>query len=104
MSPEDYDKNPRALRGETPTATAAAIARVCDDVKEMLLTKNRAYGDSATAPLRVFSRAPAEEALLVRIDDKLSRIARGHEHANDDTVLDLIGYLVLLRVARGGGR
>ena len=31
------------------------------------------------------------------IDDKLSRIARGDD-AGEDTVLDLIGYLVLLRV------
>ena len=36
----------------------------------------------------------------VRIDDKLSRIARGREYAGDDTELDLIGYLVLRRVAR----
>jgi hypothetical protein len=49
----------------------------------------------------VFSRADAQEQLLVRIDDKLSRIARGHEFENDDTVLDLIGYLILLRVAQG---
>ena len=48
----------------------------------------------------MFSRAEPEEQLLVRIDDKLSRIARGSEFENDDTILDLIGYLVLLRIAR----
>lgn len=92
--------NPRALR-VVQTTTADRIAAVCDEVKTMLLAKNAAYGDSASKPLRVFSQASAEEALLVRIDDKLSRIARGHEYANDDTVLDLIGYLVLLRAVRG---
>ena len=92
MSPND--NNPRALR---PT-TAERIAITCDEVKEMLLAKNRAYGDSATSPIRVFSRADATEQLLVRIDDKLSRIARGHTYADEDTVLDLVGYLILLRV------
>jgi chromosome condensin MukBEF complex kleisin-like MukF subunit len=95
MSPEDYD-NPWKLT----LTTAERISIVCDEVKAMLLQKNAAYGDSALQPLRVFSRADAQEQLLVRIDDKLSRIARGHEFENDDTVLDLIGYLILLRVAQ----
>jgi len=100
MTHTDYD-NPRALHAVEQT-TAERIAVVCDEVKELLLAKNAAYGDSATAPLRVFSRANAEEQLLVRIDDKLSRIARGREFNGDDTVLDLLGYLVLLRVSRMG--
>jgi len=77
-----------------------AIAAVCDEVKDLLVQKNRAYGNSALAPLRIFSRAEPVEQLNVRIDDKLSRIARGSEFAGDDTELDLIGYLILRRVAR----
>ena len=77
-----------------------AIARVCDEVKTVLLEKNRTYGNSALDPLRIFSRTGPVEQLNVRIDDKLSRIARGSEYAGDDTELDLIGYLVLRRVAR----
>ena len=34
----------------------------------------------------------------MRIDDKLSRLARGRA-AGEDVTLDLIGYLILLRVA-----
>lgn len=75
-----------------------AIAAECDAIKAMLLAKNDAYGNSALEPVRVFSSASAEEQLRVRIDDKLSRIVRGHA-AGEDAVLDLIGYLVLLRVA-----
>jgi len=33
-----------------------------------------------------------------RIDDKLSRLARGSEFPGDDTVLDLAGYLILRRI------
>jgi len=37
----------------------------------------------------------------VRIDDKLSRIANGSgELSDEDTITDLIGYLVLLKIAQ----
>ena len=49
----------------------------CENIKQMLLHKNRAYGNSFADPVRIFSKSTPEEALLIRIDDKLSRIARG---------------------------
>jgi len=82
--------------------SARAIRAECDAVRDMLLTKNAAYGDSALDPVRVFSRADPIEALRVRIDDKLSRLARGTA-AGEDVTLDLIGYLVLLRIAERAG-
>lgn len=85
------------------TPSAAAIRKECDDLREMLLAKNAAYGDSALSPLRIFSKASPVEQLLVRIDDKLSRLARGSA-AGEDVVLDLLGYLILLRVARTNER
>lgn len=81
--------------------TADLIAEECDAIKAMLLEKNAAYGDSAVRPVRIMSKASPVEQILVRIDDKLSRIARGSA-AGEDVVLDLIGYLVLLRVAQRG--
>lgn len=72
---------------------------VLDEVGDMLVEKNKSYGDSALNPVRVFSKADPVEQLLVRIDDKLSRISRGGE-SEEDTELDLLGYLVLLRMAR----
>lgn len=80
--------------------TEGKIAVVVDQIKEMLIAKNRAYGDSALDPVRVFSKNNAIEQLYVRIDDKLSRIKRGHEYPGDDTISDLIGYLVLLLIAK----
>lgn len=78
------------------------IERECSALAEMLLEKNRAYGNSALDPVRCFSRASAEEQLRVRLDDKLSRIMRGDD-AGEDVELDLMGYLVLLRVQRALG-
>jgi len=80
------------------TDTQRKITEVCEEIKEILLEKNRCYGDSALNPLRIFSNANVIEQLNVRIDDKLSRIQRGSEYKDDDTELDLIGYLILKRV------
>lgn len=89
---------PLGVGAQAPEDTAEAISRECDGIKTMLLTKNASYGDSAINPLRCFSKADAIEQLKVRIDDKLSRIQRGKD-IGEDTVLDLIGYLVLFRIA-----
>ena len=53
------------------------IAAACDDIKELLLYKNKNYGNSALEPCRIFSNASPVEQLLVRIDDKLNRIKKG---------------------------
>ncbi len=74
------------------------ITEVCRELETLLIAKNLAYGDSAINPMRVFSKASSIEQINVRIDDKLSRIARGSA-AGEDTELDLIGYLILKRVA-----
>jgi hypothetical protein len=81
--------------------TETHISIICDSIKTLLIEKNRKYGDSALSPSRIFSKANAVEQILVRIDDKLSRIKSGAGLlANDeDVVIDLIGYLVLLKIA-----
>ena len=79
--------------------TQKLIVQECDKIKEMLLEKNRKYGDSAITPKRIFSKADPVEQINVRIDDKLSRIQSGQIDETEDVELDLIGYLVLKRVA-----
>jgi len=75
-----------------------AIVCACENLCTMLIKKNQSYGNSALEPLRLFSKASPREQLLVRIDDKLSRLDRGREFPGDDTIVDLAGYLVLLLV------
>lgn len=85
------------------TDSQKAIVAECDAVKELLLAKNREYGDSALHPVGIFSDATAVNQIAVRIDDKLSRIrtTRGQQtEIHEDTEMDLIGYLILMRVAR----
>ena len=66
----------------------------------LLIEKNRKYGDSALNPARIFSKASNIEQLKVRLDDKLSRIKNAQDDEDEDVVMDLIGYLVLLKIAR----
>ena len=73
-----------------------AIKQVTDEIREMLLAKNKAYGNSTADPLRIFSKVNSVEQINVRMDDKLSRIARGSA-AGEDAEWDLMGYLVLKR-------
>ena len=77
------------------------ISATCNQIRELLLEKNDAYGDSALSPLNIFSQANAEYGIRNRIDDKLKRIANvGLDDRTEDTLLDLVGYLVLLIIAR----
>jgi hypothetical protein len=81
--------------------TQQEIARVCDRVKNLLLEKNMKYGDSALNPIRIMSQASNIEQILVRIDDKLNRLKQGDNllFDDEDVIMDLIGYYVLLKVA-----
>ena len=78
--------------------TQAEIQNQCDTIARFLIDKNRKYGNSALQPMRVFSSASPEEAMLVRMDDKLSRIKNRQDDDDEDPILDLIGYLVLYLV------
>lgn len=81
--------------------TERQIREVCKEIEEMLISKNRSYGDSALNPLRIFSKADALTGLQVRMDDKLSRMMQGKtDFDHEDTEWDLLGYLILIRVAR----
>ena len=83
---------------DAPKTTLQLAQEFLEDVSEMLADKNRRYGNSAADPVRIFSKAPPDEQLLVRIDDKISRIVRGAglDHDNEDVLADLVGYLALL--------
>lgn len=107
---------PNTLQGPFPPAPDSFAHRVRRElvaIGDMLIAKNEAYGNSALDPVRIFSRADTVEQIKVRIDDKLSRLKRAPDagpaaggqpkgHDNEDVVMDLIGYLVLLRLANQG--
>ena len=77
------------------------LDNVLAEIRSELISKNLAYGNSALKPIRVMSKATPVEQLLVRIDDKLSRISNGARDRDlEDAEFDMLGYLVLLMIAR----
>jgi len=80
--------------------TQYRIKKTMADVLSLLLKKNKQYGDSATKPAKIFSKLGAVESICCRIDDKMMRIKnKGINENTLDTIDDLIGYLVLLKIA-----
>lgn len=85
--------------------TREAIAKVCDDLRNVLLKKNEGYGNSSMiAPLFLPNQSP-KSSVLIRMSDKVNRLRSLAEQGKigsesfDDTVLDLAGYCVLYFVA-----
>ena len=68
-------------------------------LKTLLLKKNTLYGDSIFNPVRVFSKGDPVEQIRVRIDDKISRMNSSPQDYLEDTVTDLIGYLIMYQMA-----
>lgn len=69
-----------------------------DYIHQLLLAKNKKYGNAALSPLRIFSNQSSVEQIYVRIDDKLNRLKQGHTKDDEDVYMDLIGYLVILNI------
>ncbi len=83
------------------------IKETMADITDLLLRKNRDYGSSFRKPGIVSGALDAKSKLLVRIDDKLERLSNLLGKGTDgdvadesvsDTVSDLIGYFVLLKI------
>ena len=82
-------------------STRDNIENKCQELKDLLLRKNDAYGDAALQPLGVFSSCNASEGIKVRLHDKLKRIANaGLVEDTEDTLIDIAGYIILLMIAK----
>jgi hypothetical protein len=95
---EDRMKYIRDISTQAPAG--GKILEECLDIAELLIKKNQSYGSSYSHPIIIFSKSSPKEQIFIRIDDKLNRIHKGKEYASEDTILDLIGYLVLLRTLK----
>lgn len=84
-----------------PTKFAQSIDEELATIREVLVQKNHDYGNSALDPVGIFADPDPIQQLGVQIDHKLARIRSTKAGAviQEDTLKDLIGYLILLRVA-----
>lgn len=90
-------KYPNTLLSQEPFRVK--VQDVLREIEDLLVEKNESYGNSALEPVGIFSKLTAVEQLNVRIDDKLSRLYNGKEYGQEDTETDLLGYLVLKKIA-----
>lgn len=79
---------------------ASEVRALTTDLAASLIAKNLSYGDTALNPIGIFAQGDPEQLIRVRIDDKLSRIRNAPDAFGEDPIDDLLGYLVLLKIAR----
>lgn len=82
------------------TDTQQKLIDVLDGMKNLLLYKNRKYGDSAINPKKIFYKGDSTNSILIRLDDKIGRVMSNPDdkpRVND--VADIIGYCTLLLVS-----
>jgi len=73
-----------------------AIEQVTESLKELLLEKNKRYGNSALEPLEGIKYTP-EDGIKIRLADKVKRIINSKELRKND-IADMLGYMILLCV------
>ena len=78
----------------------AKVRAILSEIGDTIIAKNEQYGNSALKPVRIFSKASATEQIKVRMDDKISRLVRGNGEGDEDAAFDLLGYIVLLKIAQ----
>ena len=79
------------------------IHNACRGLEKFLLQKNDRYRNSIYNPVRLLAKdAPVDLLIRARIDDKISRLVHGSGD-DEDVLLDLTGYLILLLGLRDFG-
>ena len=75
-----------------------ACYKITTSIKNVLLEKNKRYGNSALAPINVFYKGDATDSICIRLDDKLSLIKNSRELRKND-LYDLLGYCILYLIS-----
>lgn len=95
---KDSKNNIPIFDNDILTDTQKKIQDICSVLSELLVYKNQKYGNSAIEPVNVFYKGNNTNSILIRLDDKLSRIKNSQELRVND-ICDTLGYLVLLLIA-----
>jgi len=82
----DGFKNVKLMGEETSIVTSKIF--------DVVIEKNKRYGDSALSPINLFSKLDNTSSILIRLDDKISRIKNADELRMND-ITDVMGYLIL---------
>jgi len=107
-SKKDKQKYIRDVKGLANNLAAKAfntkngkkILNQCLDIAELLLDKNKKYDNSAFESINIFSSQNAIDKVRGRIDSKIKRIQKSNPSDQEDSITDLIGYLIILKILR----
>ena len=72
---------------------------VLNSVSEVLIEKNRKYGNAALEPIGLFYKGDSTTSITIRIDDKISRV-KNSEVLRKNDMFDLLGYSLLLGISQ----
>ena len=81
---------------------ATALDKMLDELSDFLKGKNRQYGNSLYAPLKIYNKGTALDAINARIDDKLARKRQDNGDEDEDIDRDLVGYLLTRMMIKRG--
>lgn len=96
------EENKMAIPLTADTDSQKRIVEITEGMKDLLLYKNKKYGDSALKPKHRFYKGDSTNSILIRLDDKIGRIeSNTDELPRVNDVADLIGYLTLLLISMG---
>lgn len=100
-----YAKKTMDMKGDFLPDTQEKIKAMLGGMCDLLLYKNHKYGDSALKPLGIFTKHikdcdESTASILVRLDDKLSRV-RNADSLRTNDVADILGYCTLLLISMG---
>lgn len=100
VSRNTFDPNLLSPWDETPTQQK--IKDILSGMTDLLLYKNKKYGDSAINPKKIFYKGNSTNSILIRLDDKIGRVmSNTEEKPRVNDVADIIGYCTLLLVSMG---
>ena len=94
--------DPSSLSPWDETPTQQKIKDILSGMTDLLLYKNKKYGDSAINPKKIFYKGDSTNSILIRLDDKIGRVmSNTEEKPRVNDVADIIGYCTLLLVSMG---
>jgi len=94
---KDSKNNIPIFDNDTFTDTQKKIQDICSALSELLIYKNQKYGNSALEPVNVFYKGNNTNSILIRLDDKISRV-KNSKFLRVNDICDILGYLVLLLI------
>lgn len=96
---QEHNYIEKNIKSYTELSSSEKIIIECEKIKNLLLSKNAAYRDAVHQPGPLFDIDPIL-GIQARINDKLRRIQNtGITDKTEDSVTDLIGYLIHLKIA-----